>query len=165
MPITINWVEKPNKPAQISIIILFGVKFIVYYVDNIIIKTEWQLSMEDLQRTNGGKQWDDIKNYISSPQQNLTVNLARQGSYFRRKVWAELCKIPAGKTRTYSIVANNIESGARAVANACRDNAFPGIIPCHRVVAVSGLGGYMGQTSGPCLHLKQSLLANERANF
>ena len=48
------------------------------------------------------------------------------------------------------------------MANACRDNPFPVIIPCHRVVAVSGLGGYMGQIDGRALEIKKKLLVNEQ---
>ena len=87
--------------------------------------------------------------------------LQKQGTDFRNKVWAEICKIPVGQVLSYSVIAEKVDSGARAVANACRDNPFPGIIPCHRVVSVSGLGGYMGQTSGKFFEIKKNLLLIE----
>jgi methylated-DNA-[protein]-cysteine S-methyltransferase len=62
---------------------------------------------------------------------------------------------------SYSELAKKIDSGARAVANACRSNPFPGLIPCHRVVSVNGLGGYAGETSGKFLEIKRKLLLLE----
>jgi methylated-DNA-[protein]-cysteine S-methyltransferase len=62
---------------------------------------------------------------------------------------------------SYTDLANRVSSGARAVANACRDNPFPGIIPCHRVVAINGLGGYMGDTRGELFEIKNKLLRLE----
>jgi len=52
-------------------------------------------------------------------------------------------------------------SGARAVGNACRHNPVSIIVPCHRVVAAHGIGGYSGSTSGPLLDRKCWLLQHE----
>ena len=105
-----------------------------------------------------------IQGYLYDPTISLSVKLQKQGSDFRNKVWTEICKIPSGHVLSYLELADKVESGARAVANACRDNPFPGIIPCHRVVSISGLGGYMGQTSGKFLDIKKKLLAIEHQN-
>jgi methylated-DNA-[protein]-cysteine S-methyltransferase len=48
------------------------------------------------------------------------------------------------------------------VGNACRANPIPIVIPCHRVVASNGMGGFMGKRSGSPLNLKHWLLAHER---
>lgn len=66
------------------------------------------------------------------------------GTTFQRSVWAALVAIPAGETRTYAEVAAAVgrPRAARAVAAACAANPCPGIIPCHRVVAAAGLGGF-----------------------
>ena len=58
------------------------------------------------------------------------------GTSFQIKVWKEIIKIPKGKTKTYKEIAINIghPNSARAVANACGKNPYPGTIPCHRVV-------------------------------
>ena len=69
------------------------------------------------------------------------------GTSFQIKVWKEIIKIPKGKTRTYKEIAINIghPNSARAVANACGKNPYPGTIPCHRVVRSDGkIGGYSG---------------------
>ena len=64
-------------------------------------------------------------------------------SAFSRKVLYETSKIGYGKTITYSELAGNIGTRAfRAVGRALADNPIPIIIPCHRVVAKSGIGGY-----------------------
>ena len=52
------------------------------------------------------------------------------------------------------------EVGWRAYA--CRNNPFPIIIPCHRVVSKTGIGGYAGHTSGPILAIKYALLQHEK---
>lgn len=162
MAIIINWIECQHQVSNSIEILLCEEKFIIHYSDNVIIKTEWCIAQpnESLGIKN---QWYAVQQYLNNPMQTLAINLKKQGSDFRHKVWAKMCEIPVGKTLTYSELARQIDSGARAVANACRDNPFPGIIPCHRVVAIVGLGGYMGQTSGRALDIKRKLLAKEAA--
>ncbi len=160
MALRVNWVEQDEKASKHIEVSLFAEKFIIYYVDNVITRTEWCLKQGD-ELLDENEKWLNIQQYICNPTEALTVNLKQQGSDFRNKVWAEMCKIPLGQTLSYSKMAKKLNSGARAVANACRDNPFPGIIPCHRVVAVANLGGYMGQTSGRCLDIKRKLLMSE----
>jgi len=66
------------------------------------------------------------------------------GTSFQRSVWRELLKIPYGKVKTYSEIARKIGNprAARAVGNAVGANPIPIIVPCHRVVATNGFGGY-----------------------
>ena len=71
-------------------------------------------------------------------------------------------RIPAGKTLSYGVLAKKLDTSARAVGNACRANPVPIIVPCHRVVASNGMGGFMGKRSGSPLDLKHWLLAHER---
>jgi methylated-DNA-[protein]-cysteine S-methyltransferase len=97
-------------------------------------------------------------------QPDIHIKLLRQGSAYRQLVWAEITNIPFGETITYTELAKKINSSPRAVGNACRDNPYPLIIPCHRVVAVSGLGGYYGQTQGDFMDIKSKLLNFEAAH-
>jgi methylated-DNA-[protein]-cysteine S-methyltransferase len=85
-----------------------------------------------------------------------------EGTVFQEKVWKITSRIPYGKTLTYKDVAEKIGNPklARAVGNAMRANRLPFLIPCHRVVAQKGLGGYAG-TSG--IATKRKLLLLERA--
>ena len=87
------------------------------------------------------------------------------GTKFQLAVWREIAKITPGKTRTYSELANILgkPKSARAVANACGKNPYPGPIPCHRVIRSDGsLGGYSGAGG---IETKRKLLLNERDSF
>ncbi|MDH5648758.1 MAG: methylated-DNA--[protein]-cysteine S-methyltransferase [Gammaproteobacteria bacterium] len=99
--------------------------------------------------------------YFSNPKHIFDLELVLEGTPFQKKVWRELIKIPAGKVTTYGDLAEKLGSSARAVGNACRANPIPIIVPCHRVIARSGLGGYMGKTSGSKFDIKCWLLAHE----
>ena len=66
------------------------------------------------------------------------------GTAFQQAVWKQLQKIPRGQTRTYGEIAAAIgrPNAVRAVGTACGANPIPLFIPCHRVVARNGLGGF-----------------------
>lgn len=66
------------------------------------------------------------------------------GTPFQISVWRELLKIPYGRVKTYGEIAENIGNSraARAVGSAVGANPIPIIVPCHRVVATNGFGGY-----------------------
>jgi len=85
--------------------------------------------------------------------------LAPAGTAYRRKVWGALREIPAGQTRTYIDIARVAGGSARSVGGANSRNPIPIFIPCHRVVAVGGIGGYSG---GDGLATKRRLLALEQ---
>ena len=83
------------------------------------------------------------------------------GTKFQLAVWTEIAKITPGTTKTYSELANLLgkPKSARAVANACGKNPYPGPIPCHRVIRSDGsLGGYSGLGG---IKTKQRLLERE----
>ncbi len=83
------------------------------------------------------------------------------GTPFQQRVWALLRRIPPGVTRTYGELARQLGTAPRAVGAACRTNPIPLFVPCHRVVAASGAGGYFGRTAGRWLEIKRWLLARE----
>jgi methylated-DNA-[protein]-cysteine S-methyltransferase len=84
---------------------------------------------------------------------------------FQRQVYRVIAEIPHGETRTYGWVASRLgnASAGRAVGQALRANPLPILIPCHRVVASTSLGGFMGLVDPECseLRLKQRLIALE----
>ena len=80
------------------------------------------------------------------------------GTAYRRKVWAALRAIPHGQTRSYAEIASMAGGSPRSVGGANAANPIPILIPCHRVLATSGLGGYSG---GDGLDTKRLLLALE----
>jgi len=85
-----------------------------------------------------------LDNYFRSGLIDEEISLCPQGTPFQEKVWQALKKIPYGSVRTYGDVAKELNSSSRAVGQACRRNNIPLFIPCHRVVAAKGLGGFMG---------------------
>ncbi len=85
--------------------------------------------------------------------------LAPRGSAYRQSVWRALRQIPTGETRTYQQIARIAGGSARSVGGANAANPIPILIPCHRVVATTHLGGYSGADGLPT---KQALLTLER---
>jgi O-6-methylguanine DNA methyltransferase len=101
-----------------------------------------------------------ILEYLESRRIEFDVPLDLRGTPFQLKVWAELCEIPYGESRSYKEVADAInQPGAqRAVGSANNANPVALIVPCHRVIAADGsLGGYGGGVK-----VKARLLAMER---
>jgi methylated-DNA-[protein]-cysteine S-methyltransferase len=88
------------------------------------------------------------------------------GTPFQRKVWSACRTIDSGDTRTYGWIAKELRLRpvhCRAVGNALRSNPLPIAVPCHRVVAASGIGGYAGSRTGALADIKRELLAFESA--
>jgi methylated-DNA-[protein]-cysteine S-methyltransferase len=85
--------------------------------------------------------------------------LKPQGTPYRQRVWAALRQIPPGETRSYTEIARVAGGSPRSVGGANAVNPIPILIPCHRVLATTGLGGYSG---GDGLETKRILLALEQ---
>ena len=88
-----------------------------------------------------------MNEYFRGERLVFELPLLPRGTAFEQKVWAELCRIPYGETRTYGEIAAAVGSpkGARAVGMACNRNPLALVIPCHRVVGANGkLTGYAG---------------------
>ncbi|MCH5224801.1 MAG: methylated-DNA--[protein]-cysteine S-methyltransferase [Muribaculaceae bacterium] len=100
-----------------------------------------------------------LKEYLRGERQIFDLPLDPMGTEFQRRVWSVMAEIPFGGVATYKSLAKKCGAGKsfRALAQACGSNPLSIIFPCHRVVAVSGLGGYTGG-----LDKKESLLKLER---
>jgi O-6-methylguanine DNA methyltransferase len=100
----------------------------------------------------------DIHEYESGLRSYFDWNIKFSNTEFQKKVFKALQSIPYGETRTYHEVAFMIQQpkAARAVGQAISKNPVLIVIPCHRVLAKHGLGGF---SSG--LDLKETLLAHE----
>lgn len=86
-----------------------------------------------------------VVRHLEGEQPHLDLPLAMRATAFQWRVWEELRAIPYGQTRSYSEIARAIgqPTARRAVAQACKQNPVPLVIPCHRVVRDDGsLGGY-----------------------
>jgi len=101
-----------------------------------------------------------IEAYFAGKLRDFDLPLRPAGSPYERRVWAAMRAIRYGATRTYGALAGELGSAPRAIGRACGRNPIPIVIPCHRVLARVGLGGYSG-TGG--LATKQALLTLEGA--
>jgi methylated-DNA-[protein]-cysteine S-methyltransferase len=102
-----------------------------------------------------------LASYLADPDTKFDLPLAIEGTPFQRRLWRALREIPRGRTRTYGELARELDGEARAVGQACGDNRLPVVIPCHRVVAADGIGGFAHATGGYLLEAKRWLLAHE----
>jgi len=102
-----------------------------------------------------------LQAYLADPGFEFGLPLQPAGTLFQRRVWQQIATIPLGQTRSYGEVASALHSGPRAVGGACGANPFPLVVPCHRVVAAAGLGGF-GRNGGDfLLDIKRWLLRHE----
>jgi methylated-DNA-[protein]-cysteine S-methyltransferase len=100
--------------------------------------------------------------YFADPTSVFDLPLKPQGTDFQQRVWQAIAQLHSGEKTTYGAIASHLHSGARAVGNACGANYFPLVIPCHRVVAKVGLGGFMRQDApGLYRDIKAWLLNHE----
>jgi methylated-DNA-[protein]-cysteine S-methyltransferase len=106
-----------------------------------------------------------VARYLQDADFVFTLPLAQVGSAFQQRVWKAISMIPRGSVQTYGQVAKLIGSAPRAVGQACGANWFPLVIPCHRVTAAGGLGGFSNHDEENGFHLgvKRWLLAHEGA--
>jgi len=105
---------------------------------------------------------EQVEEYSAGERTSFDLPLRAEGTEFQKAVWAEMCRIPHGETRSYGQIARSIDrpGAARAVGQACRSNPIGLIQPCHRVVGHNGhLVGFGGQTKD--LTLKRRLIEHE----
>lgn len=99
--------------------------------------------------------------YLTGSKEGIDVPFSidlLSGTPFQKEVWRSLCRISYGKTKTYGEIAQEIgrPHSSQAVGNACGANPLPLLIPCHRIVARNGIGGF---SAG--LAIKETLLQLE----
>jgi methylated-DNA-[protein]-cysteine S-methyltransferase len=101
---------------------------------------------------------DQLQAYFDGELTRFDLPLAPAGSAYRQRVWAALRAIPHGQTRSYVDITRVAGGSPRSVGGASGANPIPIVIPCHRVLATNGLGGYSG---GDGLATKRFLLSLE----
>ncbi|WFP50162.1 methylated-DNA--[protein]-cysteine S-methyltransferase [Methylomonas sp. EFPC3] len=161
---TLHIVWQPTADAEPHTIgvPVFGVELLLTLRGSVIVDASWRMQalpaegdLPDLAL--------HVRQYLLDPDNtDLQLKLLTQGSEFSKKVWNALLAIPVGRTLTYAELAKCLDSAPRAVAAGCKRNPYAGIIPCHRVVASQGIGGFMGQIEGEFVQLKRQLLDYER---
>lgn len=102
-----------------------------------------------------------IERYLDDAEFRFDLPFEFRGSEFQRKVWLAVYRIPSGSTRSYLDIARELRTAPRPVGGACGANRIPLVIPCHRVLASHGIGGFMHTRRGPALEIKRWLLRHE----
>lgn len=99
--------------------------------------------------------------YFEADLRHFDLPLAPGGSAFQQRVYQAMQNIEPGHTKTYGDLSSLVDGSPQAVGQACGSNPIPIVIPCHRVVASNGLGGYSGARG---IETKIELLRLEGAN-
>ncbi len=127
--------------------------------DGAIVAVDWGWGRDQTETPLLLRARAQLHEYFDGRRLAFDLPLVPRGSPYQRRIWAAMCTIPPGETRTYGQVARVAGGSPRSVGGACGANPIPIIIPCHRVVAAAGPGGYSG---GSGLSTKRALLALER---
>jgi len=88
---------------------------------------------------------EQLAAYFNGELQVFDLPLTLDNGVLQSQVQRAMLAIPYGETRTYGDIARALGAPAQAIGQACGANQLPVIIPCHRVLGASGLGGYSGQ--------------------
>ncbi|MDN5848203.1 MAG: methylated-DNA--[protein]-cysteine S-methyltransferase [Nitrococcus sp.] len=104
----------------------------------------------------------ELKAYLMDGSRALMLPVRTKGTVFQHRVWQRLRRIPPGTRCTYGALARELGTSARAIGGACRANPVPLVVPCHRVVAAAGIGGFAGFVEGGMHAIKGWLLEHER---
>lgn len=128
--------------------------------DGVIVSVDWGWGRDQTETPLLRRACNQLHDYFDGTRTAFDLPLAPVGTPYRRRVWQALCDIPYGQTRSYAAIARVAGGSARSVGQANGRNPVPIIIPCHRVVATTHLGGYSG---GEGLATKRFLLTLEHA--
>ena len=126
--------------------------------DGAIVALDWGWGRDQAETPLLAEARRQLEAYFDGELRAFDLPLQPHGSGYRRRVWDSLAAIPYGETRTYAQVAAVAGGAARSVGGANGANPIPILIPCHRVVASGGLGGYSG---GEGVETKRLLLQLE----
>ena len=102
-----------------------------------------------------------IERYLDDPGFRFDLPFDYRGTDFQCRVWRAVHAIPSGRTLTYVDIARRLATAPRPVGGACGANRIPLVIPCHRVVATGGIGGFMQARRSPGIEIKRWLLRHE----
>ncbi len=136
--------------------------FALYEQDGAITRAGWHMPDNPAPTDSAvmARAKSQIRAYFNHELTQFDLPLHVGGSDFQRAVCVAMSAIPLGETRTYGDLAALLGNSAQAVGNACGGNPIPLIIPCHRVLGATGLGGFSG-TGG--VETKVALLRHEGA--
>lgn len=117
-----------EESGYITLITLGKIKLDYLYIETYLIK-----------RTK-----EELVEYFNHSRKTFDIPIKLTGSDFQNRVWTEMINIPYGETITYKELAKlcNNPKAYQAIGQVCHKNKILIIIPCHRVVAKNGLGGF-----------------------
>ena len=128
--------------------------------DGAVVAVDWGWARDQASDGLLDKAKTQLEAYFDGKARSFDLPLVPAGTNFQRRVWRLMETIPCGQTMTYGAMAKALNSSARAIGTACGANPIPVIIPCHRVLAANGIGGYSGEGG---LKTKVALLRLEGA--
>ena len=128
--------------------------------DGAVVAVDWGWARDQASDELLEKAKAQLEAYFDGKARSFDLPLVPAGTYFQYQVWRLMETIPCGQTMSYGAMAKALNSSARAVGTACGANPIPVIIPCHRVLAANGMGGYSGEGG---LETKIALLRLEGA--
>ncbi len=108
-----------------------------------------------------GRVPDLVRQYCAGQVVNLSDlnSIATHEDTAYSRIYRAVQQVPYGSTSTYGEIADRIGTSPRVVGQAMARNPVPLVIPCHRIVAADGIGGF----SSP-VEIKETLLAMEKKN-
>jgi methylated-DNA-[protein]-cysteine S-methyltransferase len=133
----------------------------VFEEANAIVSLDWGWVPDQTPSSLLGRAREQLHAYFDGDLTEFDLPLAPAGTAYQQSVWRALCDIPYGETCRYRDIVTRAGGSARSVGQANGRNPIPLIIPCHRVVAATHIGGYSG---GDGLPTKRWLLALESPN-
>ena len=132
--------------------------FTIFEEDGAVVSLDWGWVRDQVPSAMLARVREQLDAYFEGELTTFDIPLNPAGTAYRRAVWQALCEIPYGHTRSYQQIAATAGGSARSVGQANGTNPIPLIIPCHRVVAATHIGGYSG---GDGLSTKRWLLMME----
>jgi methylated-DNA-[protein]-cysteine S-methyltransferase len=126
--------------------------------DGAIVAIDWGWGRDQSETALLNEARAQLHAYFDAELTEFHLPLAPVGTPYRRRVWEVLRAIPYGESRSYPEIARLAGGSARSVGQASGANPIPILIPCHRVLSTTGLGGYSG---GEGVETKRVLLALE----
>ena len=126
--------------------------------DGAIVSVDWGWGSRQSETRLLRRACDQLHKYFDQELSEFDLPLAPAGSLYQQRVWQALCAIPYGATKTYLDIARVAGGSPGSVGQANGNNPIPILIPCHRVLATTHIGGYSG---GDGLDTKRWLLALE----
>ena len=150
-----------QSPIGNMVLSLFGDLYI-YKIRLLASEVFFQSSLKTAARRLAYQCTQDLAGYFFNPSFKFNTPYQLIGSPFQMTVWKQLLQLKVGQTTTYSELAHKLNTSARAIGNACRANPLMLVVPCHRVLGKTGLGGFAGDRIGNKVAIKQWLLNHEK---